>query len=328
MSEHGVALVTGAGGFIGSAVATRLADVGYQVRAGLRSSALPETLRRREGLVATPCDLDQPGDLRAAVDGADVVVHAAYGPDAEMEPQCRRLLAAMAEAGCGALVHFSSIAVYGEREGAIVESDGPVGSPGGYGDAKIACEAAIAAWAGERPADRRALLLRPGAVYGRGSRFWVDKTRARLEAGALGDLGPAGDGVAPLIHVDDVAEMTFAAVRRLTDVAPFEGVAALNLVGPETPSWNRYFADLAAAAGLLAPRSIGAVERAFRAALLRPAQIGRRLGLPGLAGLALSPAPGERALFARRAAFSTEAAERVLLTSAVIGLKDGLARSV
>ncbi|MGA0532039.1 NAD-dependent epimerase/dehydratase family protein [Hansschlegelia sp. KR7-227] len=330
-SETSQILVTGAAGFIGAAVARRLADQGFAVRAGVRRSAPPAWLVGRPGVAPIACDLDREAEVAAAVAGAGLVVHAAYGPDADMVPQCRRLLAAMANAGVRDLVHFSSIAVYGERAGRIVETDGPVGALGSYGEAKAGCERLIRDWvAADASAGRRALLLRPGVVYGRGSRFWVDKMADRIQAGAWGDFGAAAGGSAPLVHVDDVAELAAQAVRALTSGgAPgLEGADALNVVGPETPSWRAYFAALAEAIGAPPLRPVGAREIAFRRALSLPAKAWRRLGLPGLRAAALAPTSGEMALFARDATFSTEAAERLLSFRPAIGLRDGLARSV
>lgn len=321
----GPTLVTGAAGFIGSAVVRRLVQDGGAFRAGFRNAALPAGLATLLGLAPVRLDLDDEASVDAAVAGAGAVVHAAYGPDDAMAAHCARLLAAMTAHGVDRLVHFSSIAVYGERDGDIVETDGPVGRLGTYGEAKRACEAMIADWT-RQGAERRALLLRPGVVYGAGSRFWIDKPAQRIAAG-WGGLGALGEGVAPLIHVDDVAMLAAAGLRSLDDPALDCAAVALNLVGPETPDWNAYFAALAATTGHGPLRTMSGAEIGARRALALPAKAWRRLKLPGFEGLALAPAAGEFALFARKAHFSTEAADR-LLGPARIGLSEGLARSV
>ncbi|GLK75007.1 hypothetical protein GCM10008171_02610 [Methylopila jiangsuensis] len=321
-----LALVTGAGGFIGARVAARLADEGFAVRAGLRRAPLAHDLA--PAITPTPCDLDRPEQIAAATSGVDVVIHAAYGADADMAPQTRRLLEAMAANGVPSLILMSSIAVYGERDGPIREEDEGLGPLGPYGEAKVACERAARDWAAQNPA-RRALLLRPGVVYGPGSRFWIDKLRRRLATGAVGDMGAAGDGIAPLIHVEDVAALTAAAARRLAGPERLElpPAAALHLVGPDTPSWNAYFGALAGAFGDAPPRRLSPAALTWNARLATPAKLWRRLGLPGLEGEALAPSAGERALFARKAIFDTEAAERLLGARAGIRLDEGLTRS-
>ncbi|PZQ19311.1 MAG: hypothetical protein DI565_02750 [Ancylobacter novellus] len=317
-------LVTGSAGLVGRATATRLAESGFQVRAGLRRTAPPVSFAGHPAIEPTPCDLDDAAQLRAAVAGADLVVHAAYGDEAAMAAQCRRLLSAMEQEGVARLVQLSSIAVYGERTGLIVETDGPAGDPGPYGRAKLDCEEAIRRW-GAAASGRAAVLLRPGVVYGRGSALWVDKMVERIEAGALGDLGEAASGPAPLVHVDDVAAAIEAATRLLLESG--DGVSAVNLVGPETPPWRDYFAALASAAGAPAPRPASPVEAAARRALALPAKAWARLGLPGFRSLALAPAPGEQALFARDAVFSMERAALGLGFRPMIGLAEGLART-
>jgi len=311
-------LVTGAGGFIGGATVAALRAAGYRVKAGVRRGA------DRPGAVW--CDLDRPEGLGPALEDVDLVVHAAYGDVAAMPRQAEALLAAMARAGARNLIALSSIAVYGEAEGDLVETAPPRGRMDPYGAAKIACEAIVRGWA-ERSPDRRAVPLRPGIVYGAGSRFWVDKLAERIRARAWGDMGERGEGFAALIHVDDLAAMIADITERLTSAAREEMASsvALNAVGPETPSWNAYFAALAARLGAPALPRWSAREISRRRALAVPAKVWRRLGLPGARALALAPTRGELALFARRAGYPTEAA-RGLGLEPRIGLDEGLRR--
>ena len=131
-------LVTGAGGFIGSALLAPLAQ-DFAVRAGIRR-ALPKP---RAGVELVACDLDDRTQLKAALDGVDLVIHAAYGDEAAMPRQAENLLAAMAKAGIASLIAFSSVAVYGAREGRIVEADPPQGPLAPYALAKAAAKLSI-----------------------------------------------------------------------------------------------------------------------------------------------------------------------------------------
>lgn len=315
-------LVTGAGGFIGARVATELSGRGIHVRAGVRRRAASAA-----GIDRIGCDLDTPADIARAVAGADAVVHAAYGSDAAMVRQCADLLAEMTRAGVGNLVYFSSIAVYGEREGQISEASTPVGALGRYGEAKRACEALIGRWVGDAvPAPRRAVILRPGIVYGTGSRFWIDKLVERIDSGAWGTFGARGEGSAALVHVDDVAAITAAASLKLVspERALLAPVEAVHLVGPETPTWNAYFAAVAERAGSEALGEIGSGGLVLRRAFGGAAKVWRRLGLPGGRAAALSPASGELALFARRARYADDRAAALFGVRPAIGLEDGL----
>ncbi|WP_020179873.1 NAD(P)-dependent oxidoreductase [Methylopila sp. M107] len=322
----GTALVTGAAGFIGRAAVLRLAEAGFNVRAGLRKTPLDHGIKVAVAPIA--CDLDDPEQIRRAVSGADLVVHAAYGADGGMAAQCDRLLAAMAAEGVGGLVYLSSIAVYGARTGQITEADGPIGDPGAYGAAKLACEALVRDWTAAAP-DRRAVILRPGVVYGRDSVLWVGKMLERIRIGALRDLGEAASAPAPLVHVDDLAQAILLAARNVSGPIPgMASAAAINIVGPETPSWRDYFAALAAQAGAPPLRPAGAVEQAFARTLAFPAKAWASLGFPGLRRYALAPAEGELALFRRDARFSNEQAERLLGFRPTVSLAEGLRRSV
>ena len=308
-------LVTGARGFIGAATTVALREAGFHVKAGVRGSP--------EAAGAIPCDLDAPASLPEALRGVETVVHAAYGDIAAMPRQMQALLDAMSVAGAKNLILLSSIAVYGEAEGLVDEATPPRGLDP-YGAAKVACEAAIRVWA---QGERRAVLLRPGIVYGAGSLFWIDKLAQRLRAGAWGEMGARGEGVAALIHVDDLTAMIAGLATRLEAPArtDLDRCLALNAVGPATPSWNAYFVALAEALNTPLPRW-GASQICRRRALALLAKVWRRLGLPGGGALALGPTGGELALFARRASYATGAARRLGLVP-TIGLADGLSRS-
>ncbi|WP_374544677.1 NAD-dependent epimerase/dehydratase family protein [Rhodoblastus sp.] len=314
-------LVTGAGGFIGSALLAPLAR-DFDLRAGTRR-ARPAT---RAGVEIIACDLDNAAQLAEAAQGVDLVIHAAYGDESAMPRQAEDLLAALDKAGVENLLAFSSIAVYGARQGRIGEDDPPEGALPAYAEAKIRCETLYRAW-GAAEARRRVIALRPGIVYGAGSPFWIEKMAARIRSGGWGAF-PRANGRAALIHIDDLAQQVVAASRLLTgagrDTLP--SFVALNAVGPESPSWNAYFEALAERLGRAPLRRWSEAEIATRQALALPAKAARKLGLPLPESLALAPGPGEVKLFALDADYSGAAAARLLDFSPRIGLEEGLSR--
>jgi nucleoside-diphosphate-sugar epimerase len=315
------ALITGSGGFIGSALLAALA-AHFDVRAGARR-ARPDA---RPGVQIVACDLDDPAQVRAAVAGVDLVIHAAYGDEGAMPRQAETLLAAMTQAGVGSLLAFSSVAVYGAREGRIVETDAPEGPLAPYAFAKARCEELYRGWSAGAAA-RRVIALRPGIVYGPGSPFWIEKMAARIASGGWGVL-PRAKGRAALIHIDDLAEQALAASRLLTRpereaLAPF---SALNAVGPEAPLWNDYFQALAEKLGHAPLREWSGSESALRQAFAVPAKIARKIGLPFGKALALAPTPGEIGIFALDADYRGEAAQSLLKVAPRIGLREGLSR--
>jgi 2-alkyl-3-oxoalkanoate reductase len=317
-------LVTGATGFIGASLLQPLADRVGKVRGGSR--------HHRPSAHATEmvdCDLDNPDQTRAAVAGSDVVVHTAYGSFAAMPEQCRTLLAAMSAAGTSGLVYFSSIAVYGASEGTVREDSALIARAGSYGEAKARCEDLIRQWVDEKSGLRRAIILRPGIVYGARSTLWVGRMIERIRCGAWGTFGSSGEGRAALIHVDDVAEIVVAACGRMAKAPEtLPDVAMINVVGPETPSWNTYFQALAAADGHTPLRAIAPGALALQQVLAVLAKIWRRLGLPGGRRFALAPTPGELKLFALEADYASDKLETVLGLKATIGLQEGLRRSL
>jgi nucleoside-diphosphate-sugar epimerase len=315
------ALITGAGGFIGSALLAPMAEY-FDVSAGARR-ARPDP---RPGVQIVTCDLDDAAQVRAAVEGVDLVIHAAYGDEAAMPRQAATLLAAMTQAGVGSLLAFSSVAIYGAREGRIVETDAPEGPLAPYALAKARSEELYRGWSAGA-VSRRVIALRPGIVYGSRSPFWIEKMAARITSGGWG-VFPRAIGRAALIHIDDLAEQALAASRLLTgpERETLAAFCALNAVGPEAPLWNDYFQALAKQLGHAPLREWSDSETALRQALAVPAKIARKIGLPFGKALALAPTPGEIGIFALDADYRGEAAERLLKVAPRIGLREGLSR--
>ena len=173
-------MILGATGAIGRAVATELADAGWEVLGTGRDPArFPESLRER-GVRFEAADRHDPAALRAVLaDGADLVVdclcYSAQHARALLEH--RR--------GIGSAVMISSKAVYIDAEGRHSNSDspprfsGPVSerqpvlepdfsgdyrSRAGYGPNKVAAEFTLL------EADLPVTILRPSLVHGAGSR--------------------------------------------------------------------------------------------------------------------------------------------------------------
>ncbi|MEM7694882.1 MAG: NAD(P)-dependent oxidoreductase [Pseudomonadota bacterium] len=285
-----IVLVTGAAGFVGRAVVAAFADAGHTVRAGVNRMPLPPALAEHPAVSSVPCRLEDGPSVAAAARGVDAIVHAAYGgaPDrlmADVEALAAHLGAVKT------LVTLSSIDVYGEASGTVTEETPPVPPLLPYGAGKRASEAALARLTRE---GCRSVALRIGCVVGRGSALWVDGLAERIALGAIGDLGPAGEGFAPIIDNRDLADLVVRAA-----VAEGAGHHVLNAVGDGALRWNGYFAALADAKGIALPRRPAASSPL--AALVLPAKAWRKAKLPGFSALAAVPREGERRLFARQA---------------------------
>jgi UDP-glucose 4-epimerase len=161
-------LVTGATGALGPSVVRVFRDAGYRVRALARRAGgdLPADVEVVEGDIADRAAVD------AAVRGAEVVVHLAAllhivnpPPDlaAEYERvnvEGTRLLTAAAEtAGVRRLVLFSTIAVYGDSAGGVLDEASPSAATTFYARTKIAAERIVLA-------SPIGVVLRLAAAYG------------------------------------------------------------------------------------------------------------------------------------------------------------------
>jgi UDP-glucuronate 4-epimerase len=227
------ALVTGGAGFIGSSLATRLADQGHEVvivdvlspyydPAQKRANLVP--LLGRPGVEVVEDDLVD-GDLDPLLDDVDVVFHQAAQPGvrrswddfgsyatANITVTQRLLEAARGRAGIQRFVYASSSSVYGNaaRAGSM-ETDRPRPfSP--YGVTKLAAEHLCCAYA--ENFGLPTVSLRYFTVYGPGQR--PDMAMHRLiEAARNQTPFPLyGDGrqVRDFTYVDDIVAANLAAV--------------------------------------------------------------------------------------------------------------------
>jgi nucleoside-diphosphate-sugar epimerase len=197
--------VTGAGGFIGNAVCAHLGADGATVT-GIDLD--PAAAHRVEGAGAafTQVDVRDRAGLDRALEGADLVVHAAalvheWGSMEEFVQVNVRgtanVLAAAAGAGASRVAHVSSVVVYGYDDPS--EQDETAfhrvhGIP--YIDTKSASD--------RLARRRRAVVVRPGDVYGPGSIPWTVRPVEMALAGQLAVPGP-GDGRMLPVYIDDLA---------------------------------------------------------------------------------------------------------------------------
>lgn len=207
--------VTGATGFIGSALCRRLADAGYGVRALVRT---PSAVLRAD-VEQVLGDLDDAEALSRGVGGAVAVVHLAAllhvkAPSTALASRyetvnvegTRRLSEQASEAGVGRFVLASTINVYGPSRGGPpwTEID-PTRPDTPYTESKLRAEAIVRALPG-------AVVLRLAAVYGPGMKGnYTTLTRA-LSRG-LRVLPGDGANRRTLVHVDDAAQAFVEAVR-------------------------------------------------------------------------------------------------------------------
>jgi len=171
-------LVTGASGFVGRALVTELAGLGYSVRAAMRQPA--DVFPRNVEVVAVS-DLTRPVEWRALLKGVETVVHLAgiahAGPEIaeELYDRVNRLatteLAKAAHAvGVRHLVFISSIRAQSGPSSAEVQRETDTPQPtDAYGRSKLTAEDAV------RAAGVPFTILRPVLVYGLGVKGNLDR---------------------------------------------------------------------------------------------------------------------------------------------------------
>src|SRR4051794_32546841 len=205
--------VTGATGFIGGAIARRLAAAGHEVLAVGRARIGPE------GLDYTRWDLATDDPPPSGIARADAVVHAAahvaaWGDEAMFRKVTvdgtRRLIGALA--ADVRLVVIGSSSVYGAAGGAA-----PFRGAEGRVDARryLAAYARAKAAQDRLVADLRpdAIVLRPRAVWGPGDRTLLPRIEARIRHGLL-PLPDGGRHPMSTTHVDSLAEVAEVALLR------------------------------------------------------------------------------------------------------------------
>ncbi len=261
------ALVTGAGGFIGSHLATDLAQEGHSVVAlDLHLDRL--SLLRTSGVDLREGDVADPETQKRAVAGVDTVFHLAAAHLGVAVPErefwrvnvdgVRTLVEAAREAGVRRFVHCSSVGVYGHVEHPPADEDSPCEPDLVYETTKLEGERVVLE--AVRQHGFPAVILRPVWVYGPGcprteklfravkkGRFFVggrgsglrhcvyvkDMVRAfRLAAEsetALGQVIIVGDAKAVTVRelVDLIAELTGAAPPRSIPLPILHGLGFL-----------------------------------------------------------------------------------------------------
>ncbi len=212
-------LITGAAGFVGTHLVQRLAskDSGQGVRL---LDVRPWCGPIPAGMEVVNGTLEADADVRAAVEGVDIVVHLAAFVQptstdldrmlAANSDGTRRLFSAAVAAGSRHFVHISSAGVYGPARGLapLKESD----------DARPSTPYQRSKWEAEEvlrrtPAGATTLnIVRPAGIYGAGSQLELPRYKRLLRR--RWSLGLEGGMVFSPLHVSDLVTAILALVTR------------------------------------------------------------------------------------------------------------------
>lgn len=209
-------LVTGATGFVGSAVVRDLLQAGYRVRALVRPTSRMDSLDGLDVETATG-DVRDLSSLLDAMQGCDGVCHVAadyrlWTPDADAMyasnvEGSRHILQAARQVGVKRIVYTSSVATLGlHADGTPADEDTPVTLEqmiGHYKRSKFLAEQVVCDMARELSLD--VVTVHPAAPVGPRDSKPTPTGRMVLDA-ARGRMPAYVDTGLDIVHVDDVAE--------------------------------------------------------------------------------------------------------------------------
>jgi nucleoside-diphosphate-sugar epimerase len=307
------AFVTGALGFIGRALADRLAADGIEVTG---VDVTPDPAR---GVIAG--DVTQAGDWQRHAGGCDVIFHlaAVIGFGGRYEDfwrinavGTRHALDAAAHAGVGRFVHTSSIVVFGnDFTGRVDERDPVRGTGRPYTDTKIAGEQIVLQ--AHAASEVECTVVRPGDVYGPRSQPWVVLPLEAIRRRQL-VLPARGRGLVSPVYVDDLVEGYVRAARE-----PAAAGQVITVTGAESVTARDFFRHHFEWLGMRGPVGIPT------AAALGLATAGdafyRLRGQPSEAN------PGAVHYLTRRGTISIDRARSLLGYEPAVGLDEGMRRT-
>jgi dihydroflavonol-4-reductase len=223
MASSGLTLVTGASGFVGSAIASALREAGFQVRAMVRPSSPKTNIDPTDVIfVGDICD---PSAVAEAVRDVRYVVHAAadyrlWAPHpADVfrtnVDGTRIVMEAALRAGVERVVYTSSVATIASRaagasadESRRLESSEAIGA---YKQSKVMAERLVEEMV--RNAGLPAVIVNPSTPIGPRDVKPTPTGRIIVEA-ARGRMPGFVDTGLNLVHVDDVAAGHLVALRK------------------------------------------------------------------------------------------------------------------
>lgn len=237
------ALVTGGGGFLGSAIVQRLLDRGYLVRSFSRNSyrALWEL-----GVEEVRGDLADPGAVSEACRGVDVVFHVAakaayWGPYHEFYRAnvvgTRHVIEACRKHGIRKLVYTSSPSVVGagkDLDGVDESVPYPKRFKAHYPATKAEAERMVLNADGPSLAT---VALRPHLIWGPGDNNILPRLAAAARAGTLRRIGHR-PCLVDSTYIDNAADAHLLAAVGLTPGGASSGRAYFISNGEPVPLWD------------------------------------------------------------------------------------------
>ena len=248
-------LVTGASGFLGGRVITRLLEMGHEVVALVRETSNTEGLPKN--IEIRVADLFDIPSLEAAVQGANVVVHFAayfdfYPSDEDLMFKVNvegpsNLMKACVGTDVERFIYCSSTETIGSVRFPPGTEDTELRPVFSYGESKILAERAIREITANTGLAH--IILRPTGVMGEGDLYITYEVAHELYHGKVFALPRDLSARFMFIHIDDVVSGFIAALTPM---------AALNntiiLCPDESMSWEEFVAVMTERLGVKPPR--------------------------------------------------------------------------
>ncbi len=301
--------ITGALGFIGRALGARLRDAGAEVRG--------VDVKADDGLGVVAGDITRPGPWQEHARGADLVVHTAAilslsGGDLwDVNVMgTRNALDAAVAGGARRFLHLSSVLAYSYEFPDGVDERYPVRTNGApYVDTKVASEQVVLQ--AHASGEIECVLVRPGDVYGPGSRPWtimpVEMIKARRFA-----LPARGRGVFSPVYIETLVDGLVLAAER-----PEAAGEVFNLSDGAGVSTGHFFGHYARMLGRRKPPALPTT--ALRPIAFAVDRASRARGVPGETNT------GVVAYLSRTGTYSVAKARRVLGFEPSVSLQEGMA---
>ena len=250
--------ITGATGFVGSAVVAEALRRGHEVVAVVRPASASDIAAQypdhRDQLAEARVDLRSPAGLADSLSGVDSVIHLAAAKAGDFYTQfagtvvaTENLLAAMNQAEVGQLVAISTFSVYNYlemRPDSLLDEDSPTETNprlrDEYAQTKLIQEDLYREF--DAVDGNGAVILRPGMIYGPDN-LWhallgAELGRKFLRIGSRATL--------PLTYVENCAEAMVNAAEVLHRQPETVQGQVINIVDDNLPS-QQVYADMVAA---------------------------------------------------------------------------------
>ena len=254
-------LVTGGGGFLGTAIAAALTARGAEVRSFSRAS---HPHLAASGIEHVRGDIADPGAVRAAAAGCEVVFHTAavagiWGRYRDYHRVnvvgTENVLAACRAQDIGKLIYTSTPSVVysgGNQEGIDERTPYPRSHLAHYGQTKAVAERLVLDANGP---GLSTVALRPHLIWGPGDPHLLPRMVARARAGRLVQIGRV-DHLVDTTYIDTAAQAHLQVSDVLEPGAAAAGKAYFVSQGEPRACWQLINAFLAAAGAPQVTRSI------------------------------------------------------------------------